>query len=343
MKIIYCHHAEREVSDKKLRSQNDDITDNGIKDAELVADRLSHQKITAIYTSNFFRCKKTAQIINRQLNVPIYEEERFNEIGSIVGEEWKDGLVRNIHALDNITNKFNDNDTILCVTSGINLSAFVCWNLKNKPNKNFPFMGAENCSPIMFYDNSKIKYRERFFARPYLAFRYKRDKDYKIIEPTQGEIKSQLKLELKRQTELMQIFTNKLRRENYLLKLGELERAKDLGEIEVRKYLANKLSLDSLQLLKDIAISEGIDPQSIITTTALELNEERCIENFTSYIERLFYVDTNIQETLMLIYSILVSYINYNELSYDDIIKSLEISEKEQGSYLKGKYVYKLQ
>ena len=121
-----------------------------------------------------------------------------------------------------------------------------------------------------------------------------------------------------------------------------MERAKDLGEIEVRKYLANRLSLDSLQLLKDIAISENIDPNSIITTTALDLNEERCIENFTSYVERLFYVDTNIQETLMLIYSILVSYINYSELSYNDIIKTLDIYEKEQGSYLKGKYIYKL-
>ena len=165
MKIIYCHHAERDVDERKLRNQNDDITENGIKDAELVADRLSHQKITAIYTSNFFRCKKTAQIINRQMGVPIFEEERFNEIGSIEGEEWKDGLIRNIQAIDNIANKFNDEDTILCVTSGINLSAFVCWNLKEKPHKNFPFMGAENCSPVMFYDNSKIKFRERVFSK----------------------------------------------------------------------------------------------------------------------------------------------------------------------------------
>ena len=31
MKIIYCHHAERAVDKRKLRSQEDDITDNGFK------------------------------------------------------------------------------------------------------------------------------------------------------------------------------------------------------------------------------------------------------------------------------------------------------------------------
>ena len=64
MKIIYCHHAERAVNPKKLRSQEDDLTSNGIKDAELVSELLANEKITAIYTSNFYRCKKTAQIIN---------------------------------------------------------------------------------------------------------------------------------------------------------------------------------------------------------------------------------------------------------------------------------------
>ena len=108
MKIIYCHHAQRAVDNKKLRSQNDDLTDNGIKDAELVSELLSNEKISAIYTSNFYRCKKTAQIINRGIGAPIIEEPRFNEVGSIEGEDWKDCLERNIEALDNIVNKYNE-------------------------------------------------------------------------------------------------------------------------------------------------------------------------------------------------------------------------------------------
>jgi hypothetical protein len=203
-------------------------------------------------------------------------------------------------------------------------------------------MEAENCSPVMFYGNSNIKFRERFFGRPGTALKYKKNKSYRLISPTSGELKSQLKLELKHQTELMQIFTNKLRREHYLQKLGELERARDLGEIEVRKFLATRLVIDSMQLLKDISTTEGIDYESIVSTTALELNEERCIENFTTFTERLFYTDTNIQETLMLIYSTLVSYLNYNEISYDDTVKSCQIAEDEQGSFLKGQYIYRI-
>ena len=112
MKIIYCHHAERDVDPRKLRSQDDDLTDNGIKDAELVSELLANQKINAIYTSTFYRCKKTAQIINRTLNIPIVEEERFNEVGSVEGEEWKNALQRNIDAIVNIQEKFNDDEII---------------------------------------------------------------------------------------------------------------------------------------------------------------------------------------------------------------------------------------
>ena len=241
MKIIYCHHAQRDVNPKKLRSQDDDLTENGIKDAELVGEILANQKIDAIYTSNFYRCKKTAQIINRTLNVPIIEEERFNEVGSVEGEEWKDALQRNIDAIENIIEKYNDDATILCLTSGINLSAFVCWNLKLKPNKNFPFMGATNCAPITFYAPSEISFRERKFLRGINVLKEKKNKDFKIITPTAGERKSAILFELKAKTEQMEMFTNKLRREEYLSKLGQLERAQDLGEVETKKYLSNTL------------------------------------------------------------------------------------------------------
>ena len=54
MKIIYCHHAERDVNPNTRRTQNDDITENGIKDAELVSELLQKEKITAIYITNDF-------------------------------------------------------------------------------------------------------------------------------------------------------------------------------------------------------------------------------------------------------------------------------------------------
>lgn len=342
MKIIYCHHAERAVDKTKLRSQEDDITDNGFKDAQLVAEMLANQKIDAIYTSNFYRCKKTAQIINGQIGAPIFEEERFNEVGSVEGEDWKDCLTRNIEALNDIMLKYNDDATILCVASGVNLSAFVCWNLNIKPTRDIPFMGATNIAPIIFYEATPTKFREVKFVREYNALAYRKNKEYNIVTPTFGEMKTYLKLELRTRAEQMSLFTNRYRREEFLSKLGEVERALDMGEIESKKYLANKLSLEVMQLIKDVCLSENIDFDTVRTTTALNLNEEECIRNFTTYVERLFYIDTNMHDTLMLLYSTLVSYINYNDLIYDDLEKLCIISEKEEGSYYNGKFIYRL-
>ena len=342
MKIIYCHHAERAVNPKTRRTQDDDLTENGIKDAELVGELLANEKITAIYTSNFYRCRKTAQIINRQLNAPIIEEPRFNEVGSVEGEDWKDCLQRNMDALDNIVSKYNDDAVILCVASGINLSGFVCWNLQEKPNRDFPFMGATNCAPIEFYAPSKIAFREKMFVRAYNHTPYKKSKEYKVMEPTPGELKTQILYELKSKAEQMEMFTNKLRREEYLSKLGELEHAQDMGEIETKKYLGTKLAIDTMQLIKDYCVCENIEFDHVRTTTALELNEEQCIKNIITYTERLFYIDINIKETLMLIYSTLVSYINYNDLIYNELEKTCVIAEDEEGSFYKGKFIYKL-
>lgn len=342
MKIIYCHHAEREINPRKPRSQDDNLTENGIKDAELVSQLYENEKITAIYTSSFYRCKKTAQIINRTVGVPIYEEPRFNEVGSVEGEDWKSYLQRNIQALNEIQEKYNDEDTIMCVTSGLNLSAFVCWNMNAKPTKDFTFIEAFTCAPIAFYAPSKCKYREKKFVRNNHSLQYRKNKDYKISSPTESEMKTYILHELKAMIEKMEKFTDKLWRDEYLAKLGELERSHDMGEIETKKYLTNRLAIDIMQLIKDYSIINNIDYSTINTTTALELNEEQCIKNMFTYIERLFYVDTNIQETLMLLYSTLVSYINYNDLVYDDIAKTCDLVEVNEGSYLNGKLIYKL-
>lgn len=342
MKIIYCHHAQRDVDPRKARNQNDDLTESGIQDAELVAEHLADMKITAIYTSTFYRCKKTAQIINRAFGVPIIEEERFNEVGSVEGEEWADAMKRNIEAIENIQAKYNDDAIILCITSGINLSSFVCWNLGLKPNKNFPFIGATNCSPIIFYSPSNITFRERAFLRPYSLAQYKKSKDYQIVDLTAGEQKTAILYELKAKAEQMQMFTNKTRREDYLSKIGALEKAQDMGEIETKKYLGNRLAIDIMQCIKDYCVCENISFDNVRTETALNLNEEQCIKNMITYTERLFYLDINIQETLMLIYSTLVSYINYNDLIYNDIERTCVLVEEEEGSYLNGKYLYRL-
>lgn len=157
MKIIYMHHAERDIgsnhNDPKLR-QLEDITEIGAQEAELLAKRLEKQKITAIVTSPYLRCKHTAKIINKYHNAPIVEDERFNEMNR--GEEWKNLLERNIQAIDDIVKTYDDDDVIICVTSGVNFSAFVCYFYNIEPTNEVPWSQAGDISPIIFTKGKKM-------------------------------------------------------------------------------------------------------------------------------------------------------------------------------------------
>ena len=151
MRIIYMHHAEREIGpnhdDPKLR-QLEDITELGAQIAELISERLKDLKITAIVTSPYLRCKHTSEIINKYHNVPIIEDERFNE--SNKDEEWEHLLKRNMDAIDDIVKKYDDDDIIVCMTSGVNLSAFICYFYNIQPSNAVPFSQAGDISPVNF-------------------------------------------------------------------------------------------------------------------------------------------------------------------------------------------------
>ena len=55
-----------------------------------------------------------------------------------------------MEAIDDIYNKYNDDDMILCVTSGINLTAFVCYFYDIEPTNHTPLSQAGDISPIKF-------------------------------------------------------------------------------------------------------------------------------------------------------------------------------------------------
>lgn len=153
MNIVYCHHAQR----AHTGSQDDDITNLGRRDAELVGEFIKKMpNVKAIYTSPYFRCVETAKIINNSLKVPIIEEKRFNEFCSWeMKENWVDLQKRIIDAIEDIIAKYNNEDTIICVTSGVNIAGFLDWNLGLKPSENMPFLGIISCSPIIFKYNKK--------------------------------------------------------------------------------------------------------------------------------------------------------------------------------------------
>ena len=156
MRIIYMHHAEREIgpnhNDPELR-QLEDITKLGEQDARNMAERYKDENITAVITSPYLRCKHTAEIINIYHNAPIIDDDRFNE--SKHGEGWENLLKRNMEAIDDIVNTYTDEDTIVCVTSGVNLAAFICYFYGIEPSKAVPFSQAGAISPINFEAKSK--------------------------------------------------------------------------------------------------------------------------------------------------------------------------------------------
>ncbi len=106
MKVFYIHHGQRKRT--KRAGLEDDLTVLGEKDAALTGKILScyKDKVRAIYTSNFFRCKKTAQIINQNFEVKIIEEARLNEFGSLKGESWTELQMRIMDFLDEICQSY---------------------------------------------------------------------------------------------------------------------------------------------------------------------------------------------------------------------------------------------
>ena len=151
MKIVYVHHGNRKLGNPP--SQEDDLTEIGYQDCELVANLLNNEKIKssakAIFTSPFFRCKKTAEIINKFLNVPIIDDDRLNEFDS-ESENWIDLQNRVDGCIDDILKKYDDNDMIICVTSGVNIAPFINKAYGLKAFNDAPFLGVPNCCPIIF-------------------------------------------------------------------------------------------------------------------------------------------------------------------------------------------------
>jgi len=165
LKIIYVHHALRQKGNPP--SQDDKIQPLGIKDAENTAELLkimaeqSKSKFKAIYTSPYYRCAKTAEIINKYIKLPIFEDSRFNEFNKVFEvieggvcksktETWTECQNRIREAIRDIVFKYDDNETVICVTSGVNITAFIGLAYKIPVSENLPFPWVPSCSPIGF-------------------------------------------------------------------------------------------------------------------------------------------------------------------------------------------------
>ena len=150
------HHAYRDRGNPP--TQEDGITELGRKDAEIVADLFKdfneNYPIKAIYSSSFYRCMETARIVNQHINAHIIEDERFNELGSVIvngeKETWVDCQRRLLNAIKEIVYSHNDEDSVICVTSGVKLTAFISLAYGINPSNSLPFPMVPSCSPIGF-------------------------------------------------------------------------------------------------------------------------------------------------------------------------------------------------
>lgn len=77
-------------------------------------------------------------------------DSRLDEFGTVKDETYSDMLKRTAGVIDDITNKFEDTDSVICVSSGINVSAFICRSFNLAINENIPKIGIPSLSPLIF-------------------------------------------------------------------------------------------------------------------------------------------------------------------------------------------------
>ncbi|NLB81671.1 MAG: histidine phosphatase family protein [Clostridiaceae bacterium] len=88
-KVIFIRHGEADGNiDRVFHGHyNSDLTENGVRQIKLTAERLRDTNIDAIYSSDLKRTYKTAEAIAQGRNMEIITDERLREIN---GGQWED-------------------------------------------------------------------------------------------------------------------------------------------------------------------------------------------------------------------------------------------------------------
>ena len=154
MKFVYVHHGNRKIM--KTPNENDNLTLLGKKDCTLVAKLLNNpevkQNAKVIFTAPNLRCRKTAQIINRHIKLPIIEDALLNEFDK-KHETWVDCQNRIISFIENALKTYHQTDMVICVTSGVNVAGFICKAFNISASNKNAFVGVPSCSPLIFEIN----------------------------------------------------------------------------------------------------------------------------------------------------------------------------------------------
>ena len=92
--------------------------------------------------------------MNAGRNLPIYEDARLNEYGKwneeVKDETWEELQARIMAVIKDVVNRYEDDDQVVVVTSGVNVVGFLNVVYRLKPSEKAPFIGIPSCSPLMF-------------------------------------------------------------------------------------------------------------------------------------------------------------------------------------------------
>lgn len=129
LNIYIIRHGE------KIEGDNMPLTERGRKQAELVAKRLKKLGIQKMYSSDLKRCKETAEIIKKQIKIPIIFEKALREVPSQVKEQPKK-YKKEIRIVRRFWEKIHKKTgTILLVSSGIVNRILISFALEIDPSK----------------------------------------------------------------------------------------------------------------------------------------------------------------------------------------------------------------
>ncbi len=95
--IFIFRHGQTDDNKTKTFSgwRNTDLNDEGIREAQVLRDKLKDEKVTKAYTSDQMRCAHTLQIVlEPHQNVEVFEDPRIRErdYGELTGQsktEWE--------------------------------------------------------------------------------------------------------------------------------------------------------------------------------------------------------------------------------------------------------------
>ncbi len=91
MKIYFVRHGKTEYNGTgRMTGQTDiPLIEEGVAQAHAAAGNMPGG-ITLIYSSDLLRCKQTTDILNKELHLPVFYDERLRErdFGSLAGNKW---------------------------------------------------------------------------------------------------------------------------------------------------------------------------------------------------------------------------------------------------------------